>query len=153
MTQRPDGDVDDAGADLCSAYVLCSSVEAWWVCSARGILEWWRWRAASSSHWFTTLRRRSCRSTCIAVRTLPRCTRTALTRKWWSMRMHILLKQGHMQHRSENICVCVFHRYVKAYLLPDKSSHSKKKTSVNKKTLNPVYDQTLKVRLSHLNIT
>ncbi|KAM6959349.1 synaptotagmin-like protein 1 [Aplochiton taeniatus] len=42
--------------------------------------------------------------------------------------------------------------YVKAYLLPDKSSHSKKKTSVRKKTLNPVYDQTLryKVRVGDL---
>ncbi|XP_035536703.1 synaptotagmin-like protein 1 [Morone saxatilis] len=42
--------------------------------------------------------------------------------------------------------------YVKAYLLPDKSSHSKKKTSVKKKTQNPVYDQTLqyKVRIGEL---
>ncbi|XP_030268833.1 synaptotagmin-like protein 1 isoform X1 [Sparus aurata] len=42
--------------------------------------------------------------------------------------------------------------YVKAYLLPDKSSHSKKKTSVKKKTLNPIYDQTLryKVRIGEL---
>ncbi|KAG8005173.1 Synaptotagmin-like protein 1 [Nibea albiflora] len=37
--------------------------------------------------------------------------------------------------------------YVKAYLLPDKSSQSKKKTSVKKKTLNPVYDQTLRYKL------
>uniref|UniRef100_A0A4W6CWJ0 Synaptotagmin-like protein 1 n=1 Tax=Lates calcarifer TaxID=8187 RepID=A0A4W6CWJ0_LATCA len=42
--------------------------------------------------------------------------------------------------------------YVKTYLLPDKSSHSKKKTSVKKKTLNPIYDQTLryKVRIGEL---
>ncbi|XP_059205985.1 synaptotagmin-like protein 1 isoform X2 [Centropristis striata] len=42
--------------------------------------------------------------------------------------------------------------YVKTYLLPDKSSHSKKKTAVKKKTLNPVYDQTLryKVRIGEL---
>uniref|UniRef100_A0A3B5MYG7 Synaptotagmin-like protein 1 n=1 Tax=Xiphophorus couchianus TaxID=32473 RepID=A0A3B5MYG7_9TELE len=42
--------------------------------------------------------------------------------------------------------------YVKSYLLPDKSHHSKKKTSVKKKTLNPVYDQTLryKVRIGEL---
>uniref|UniRef100_A0A6Q2YFG7 Synaptotagmin-like protein 1 n=1 Tax=Esox lucius TaxID=8010 RepID=A0A6Q2YFG7_ESOLU len=38
--------------------------------------------------------------------------------------------------------------YVKAYLLPDKSSHSKKKTSVKKKTLSPVFDQTLKYKIS-----
>uniref|UniRef100_A0A8C7TRY8 Synaptotagmin-like protein 1 n=1 Tax=Oncorhynchus mykiss TaxID=8022 RepID=A0A8C7TRY8_ONCMY len=37
--------------------------------------------------------------------------------------------------------------YAKAYLLPDKSSHSKKKTTVKRKTLNPVFDQTLKVRV------
>lgn len=50
---------------------------------------------------------------------------------------------------SLSVCVCVcFHRYVKSYLLPDKSNHSKKKTSVKKKTLNPVYDQTLRVRRS-----
>ncbi|XP_022054389.2 synaptotagmin-like protein 1 [Acanthochromis polyacanthus] len=42
--------------------------------------------------------------------------------------------------------------YVKTYLLPDKSNHSKKKTAVKKKTLNPVYDQTLryKVRIGEL---
>uniref|UniRef100_A0A3P8WDZ1 Synaptotagmin-like 1 n=1 Tax=Cynoglossus semilaevis TaxID=244447 RepID=A0A3P8WDZ1_CYNSE len=38
--------------------------------------------------------------------------------------------------------------YVKTYLLPDKSNQSKKKTSVKKKTLNPVYDQTLKCNLN-----
>uniref|UniRef100_A0A8C7Z107 Synaptotagmin-like 1 n=1 Tax=Oryzias sinensis TaxID=183150 RepID=A0A8C7Z107_9TELE len=37
--------------------------------------------------------------------------------------------------------------YVKTYLLPDKSHHSKKKTSVKKKTLNPVYDQTLRYKV------
>ncbi|KAM4539000.1 synaptotagmin-like protein 1 isoform 2-T4 [Odontesthes bonariensis] len=37
--------------------------------------------------------------------------------------------------------------YVKTYLLPDKSNHSKKKTSVQKKTLNPVYDQTLRYKV------
>ena len=35
--------------------------------------------------------------------------------------------------------------YVKTYLLPDKSKHSKRKTEVRKKTLNPVYKETLKV--------
>ncbi|XP_034401899.1 synaptotagmin-like protein 1 isoform X2 [Cyclopterus lumpus] len=42
--------------------------------------------------------------------------------------------------------------YVKTYLLPDKSNHSKKKTAVKKNTLNPVYDQTLryKVRIGEL---
>ncbi|PWA15109.1 hypothetical protein CCH79_00008872, partial [Gambusia affinis] len=34
-----------------------------------------------------------------------------------------------------------------SYLLPDKSHHSKKKTTVKKKTLNPVYDQTLRYKV------
>ncbi|XP_015204323.1 synaptotagmin-like protein 1 isoform X2 [Lepisosteus oculatus] len=37
--------------------------------------------------------------------------------------------------------------YVKTYLLPDKSSHSKKKTSVKKKTVNPIFDETLKYKI------
>ncbi|MCI4392076.1 hypothetical protein PGIGA_G00141750 [Pangasianodon gigas] len=37
--------------------------------------------------------------------------------------------------------------YVKLYLLPDNTSHSKRKTSVKKKTLNPVYDETLKYKV------
>ncbi len=35
--------------------------------------------------------------------------------------------------------------YVKTYLLPDKSKQSKRKTEVKKKTLQPVYKETLKV--------
>ena len=35
--------------------------------------------------------------------------------------------------------------YIKTYLLPDKSKHSKKKTAIKKKTLSPVYNETLKV--------
>ena len=38
--------------------------------------------------------------------------------------------------------------YVKTYLLPDRSSSSKMKTSVKKKTLNPVYNEVLKVSRS-----
>ncbi|KAF7649442.1 hypothetical protein LDENG_00141410 [Lucifuga dentata] len=58
-------------------------------------------------------------------------------------------------HRCEDLASARNNRsdpYVKTYLLPDKSSHSKKKTSVQKKTLNPVYDQTLryKVRIGEL---
>uniref|UniRef100_A0A3Q2CJR0 Synaptotagmin-like protein 1 n=1 Tax=Cyprinodon variegatus TaxID=28743 RepID=A0A3Q2CJR0_CYPVA len=43
--------------------------------------------------------------------------------------------------------------YVKSYLLPDKSNHSKKKTSVKKKTLNPVYDQTLRYKLCNRELS
>ena len=35
--------------------------------------------------------------------------------------------------------------YVKTYLLPDKKKETKKKTKVVKKSLNPVYNETLKV--------
>ena len=35
--------------------------------------------------------------------------------------------------------------YIKIYLLPDKDKHTKQKTSVIKKTLDPVYNETLKV--------
>ena len=36
--------------------------------------------------------------------------------------------------------------YVKTYILPDKAKHTKQKTSVKKKTLDPVYNETLTVR-------
>ena len=36
---------------------------------------------------------------------------------------------------------------MKVYLLPDKSKSGKRKTKVKKHTLNPVFDETLKVRL------
>ncbi|KAJ8255270.1 hypothetical protein GJAV_G00202980 [Gymnothorax javanicus] len=39
--------------------------------------------------------------------------------------------------------------YVKAYLLPDKSRHSKRKTSIKTDTTNPVYNETLKYVMSH----
>ncbi|XP_070692854.1 synaptotagmin-like protein 4 [Pempheris klunzingeri] len=38
--------------------------------------------------------------------------------------------------------------YVKCYLLPDKSRQSKKKTSIKRKTINPVYKETLKYSIS-----
>lgn len=37
--------------------------------------------------------------------------------------------------------------YIKTYLLPDRSKHSKRKTDIKKKTLNPIYKETLKVRI------
>lgn len=53
-------------------------------------------------------------------------------------------------HRCEDIAAARKNRsdpYVKTYLLPDMSSQSKKKTSVKKKTQNPIYDQTLRYKL------
>lgn len=39
-----------------------------------------------------------------------------------------------------------FNRYVKTYLLPDKTKESKRKTAYRKATLNPVFDEQVKVR-------
>lgn len=45
-------------------------------------------------------------------------------------------------------------RYVKVYLLPDKSKSGKRKTKVKKHTLNPEFNETLKVRLTfHFQIS
>lgn len=37
--------------------------------------------------------------------------------------------------------------YIKCYLLPDKSRQSKRKTSTKRNTINPVYNETLKVKV------
>ncbi|KAI7798784.1 synaptotagmin-like protein 1 isoform X2 [Triplophysa rosa] len=42
--------------------------------------------------------------------------------------------------------------YVKVYLLPDNTSHSKRKTSVKRKTLNPIYDETMKYNVRRLDL-
>lgn len=39
----------------------------------------------------------------------------------------------------------LFDRYVKAYLLPDKSKSGKRKTKVKRHTLNPGFDEIFKV--------
>ncbi|AWP11867.1 putative synaptotagmin-like protein 4 [Scophthalmus maximus] len=42
----------------------------------------------------------------------------------------------------------ISHPYVKCYLLPDKSRQSKKKTSIKRNTINPVYKETLKYSIN-----
>lgn len=49
------------------------------------------------------------------------------------------------------ISLCFFFRYVKTYLLPDRGKMGKKKTLVVKKTLNPVYNEILRVFLNSVH--
>lgn len=41
--------------------------------------------------------------------------------------------------------------YVKTYLLPDRGKRSKRKTGVQRKTINPVFNETLKVHCTHVS--
>ncbi|KAM6924271.1 synaptotagmin-like protein 4 [Xenentodon cancila] len=43
--------------------------------------------------------------------------------------------------------------YVKCYLLPDKSRQSKRKTSIKRNTVNPIYNETLKYSISRSQLT
>ena len=43
--------------------------------------------------------------------------------------------------------------YVKCYLLPDKSRQSKRKTSTKRNTVNPIYNETLKVMINNWAVT
>ena len=43
--------------------------------------------------------------------------------------------------------------YIKTYLLPDRGKHSKRKTSVQRKTTNPIFNEILKVKLYTLLYT
>lgn len=49
------------------------------------------------------------------------------------------------------VCLLLLFRYVKTYLLPDKGKMGKKKTLVVKKTLNPVYNEILRVSMNCLS--
>lgn len=44
--------------------------------------------------------------------------------------------------------VLFYFSYVKVYLLPDKSKSGKRKTRVKKHTLNPIFEETLRVFFS-----
>uniref|UniRef100_A0AAQ4P5U7 Synaptotagmin-like protein 4 n=1 Tax=Gasterosteus aculeatus aculeatus TaxID=481459 RepID=A0AAQ4P5U7_GASAC len=44
------------------------------------------------------------------------------------------------------------HPYVKCYLLPDKSRQSKRKTSIKRNTVNPVYEETLKYSIGRTQL-
>lgn len=69
-----------------------------------------------------------------------------------------------LEHRSEKLRVTIHSArnlaaadlngfsdpYVKTYLLPEKSKRSKRLTDIKKKTLNPVFEETVLVSLSAL---
>ena len=57
---------------------------------------------------------------------------------------------GHVQVCEGMYVTCDMCRYVKAYLLPDRSKAGKRKTKVKKHTLNPVFEESLKVGLPQL---
>ncbi|XP_034976165.2 synaptotagmin-like protein 1 isoform X1 [Zootoca vivipara] len=42
--------------------------------------------------------------------------------------------------------------YVKSYLLPDKSNHSKRKTAVKKRSLDPIFNETLKYKIDKADL-
>ncbi|XP_067399390.1 synaptotagmin-like protein 1 [Emydura macquarii macquarii] len=42
--------------------------------------------------------------------------------------------------------------YVKTYLLPDKSTHSKRKTAVKKRSLDPIFNETLKYKIEQVDL-
>ncbi|KAJ6663450.1 hypothetical protein lerEdw1_009529 [Lerista edwardsae] len=42
--------------------------------------------------------------------------------------------------------------YVKTYLLPDKSNHGKRKTAVKKKSLDPIFNETLKYKIERADL-
>ncbi|XP_073522287.1 synaptotagmin-like protein 1 isoform X2 [Phyllobates terribilis] len=53
----------------------------------------------------------------------------------------------HLPHTLTRPYRCVNNKYVKCYLLPDKSVQGKRKTKVKKKTLDPLFNETLKYKL------
>lgn len=52
--------------------------------------------------------------------------------------------------KNRNVTLLSFYRYVKCYLLPDKTKLGKRKTTVKKKTFNPTYNEILRVRIPYL---
>lgn len=51
------------------------------------------------------------------------------------------------KHCLTDLLFCCYFSYVKCYLLPEKSRQSKRKTSIKKNTINPLYNETLKVKV------
>ncbi|CAN9515142.1 unnamed protein product [Ophioblennius macclurei] len=66
--------------------------------------------------------------------------------------LHVLIKECHKLaygDAARHIC----NPYVKCYLLPDKSRQSKRKTSVKRHTVDPVYNETLKYSISRSQLS
>ncbi|KAI4818640.1 hypothetical protein KUCAC02_003946 [Chaenocephalus aceratus] len=61
--------------------------------------------------------------------------------------LHVFIKECHGLAYG-NASGQLSHPYVKCYLLPDKSRQSKKKTSIKRNTVDPVYNETLKYSIS-----
>lgn len=54
-------------------------------------------------------------------------------------------KDGTRERQANNLVLLLVSRYVKTYLLPDKSRQGKRKTSIKRDTINPLYDETFRV--------
>lgn len=74
--------------------------------------------------------------------------------------MHFLIPDAHAEMAGPcSDCLFIFlinthflvYRYVKAYLLPDKSRQSKRKTKIKSNSTNPEFNETLKVRTLSLS--
>lgn len=61
--------------------------------------------------------------------------------------VHVMKAKGLATAKREGVS----NPYVKIYLLPDRDKQSKRKTSVHRKTTNPEFDETLKVKLLNVN--
>ncbi|XP_075959413.1 synaptotagmin-like protein 4 [Anarhichas minor] len=65
--------------------------------------------------------------------------------------LQVLIKECHGLAYG-NASKQLSHPYVKCYLLPDKSRQSKRKTSIKRNTVNPVYEETLKYSISRTQL-
>ncbi|XP_029963418.1 synaptotagmin-like protein 4 [Salarias fasciatus] len=66
--------------------------------------------------------------------------------------LHVLIKECHkLAYGDVSRQIC--NPYVKCYLLPDKSRQSKRKTSIKRHTIDPVYNETLKYSIGRSQLS